>query len=368
MKVALAHDHLFQLGGAERVVAEFHRLFPDAPLYTLVYSLLDDNWFANMDIRTSILQRIPGAKNHLKYFLSLMPIVWEQFDFSDYDIVLSSTSALAKGLITPPHALHISYCHTPTRYLWSDAHSYVEELNQPRLIKKILPLILHRLRMWDLFAAQRVDRFIANSDFVARRIRKYYNRPAQVIYPPVPTEQYRISPTIGDYYIIISRLRPYKKVDLAIRAFNELGLPLLVIGDGEESARLRQLAKSNIRFLGAISEADKIKYLQKAIAFIHPQVEDFGIAAVEAMAAGRPVIAFAGGGALETVVEGVSGTFFQEQSWECLTHKILQFDSRDYDPQLIRASALKYSPERFRQEINDFIAQAWQDFNQVNKI
>jgi glycosyltransferase involved in cell wall biosynthesis len=248
--------------------------------------------------------------------------------FSGYDVILSSTSALAKGLITPSEALHICYCHTPTRYLWSDAHSYVEELRQPQIIKKILPLLLHKLRIWDLFAAQRVDYFIANSQFVAQRIKKYYNRTAEVIYPPVPVEQYRIVPDIQDYFVIVSRMRPYKKVDLAVRAFNELGLPLVVIGGGEELEKIKKLAKKNISFLGEVDEATKIKYVQAARAFIHPQVEDFGIAAVEAMAAGRPVIAYDGGGARETVIPGKTGVLFPEQSWECLAHAVLKFRPR----------------------------------------
>ncbi|MCR4280179.1 MAG: glycosyltransferase, partial [Candidatus Komeilibacteria bacterium] len=286
----------------------------------------------------------------------------------DYDIVLSSTSALAKGLITPPGTLHICYCHTPTRYLWSDTHSYVEELKQPRLIKKILPLVLHKLRIWDMFASQRVDFFIANSKFIAARIKKYYNRDSKVIYPPVETDKYVVLPDVDDYYVIVSRLRPYKKVDIAVRAFNELGLPLVIIGGGEEKEKLQAMAKSNITFLGEVSEAEKIKYVQRAKAFIHPQTEDFGISAVEAMAAGRPVIAYAGGGALETVVPNKTGVLFSEQTWECLAHAVLRFDVTVFDPLEIRQWAEQFSAERFRNEINDYVSQCWQDFNSTSNI
>lgn len=363
MKVALAHDHLFQLGGAERVVLEFHKIFPDAPLYTLISALKNGGTFEELDIRTSFLQKMPGAKKHLQYYLSLMPLAWEQLNFNKNNIVLSSTSALAKGIITPPNCLHVCYCHTPTRYLWSDAYNYIEELNQPRIIKKLLPLVLHKLRMWDLFAAQRVDYFIANSHYIKKRIRKYYNKPAHVIYPPVNVEQYRTSKNIKDYYIIVSRLRPYKKVDLAIRAFNELGLPLIVIGSGEEYNKLKKLARSNIKLLGEVSEEKKIQLLSQAKAFIHPQVEDFGIAAVEAMAAGRPVIAYNEGGATETVIDGQTGVLYDEQSWECLVHTILKFDHTEFDSEVIRNHANKFNATRFREEIEDYISKVWQDHN-----
>lgn len=364
MKIALAHDYLVQYGGAERVLAEFLKIFPEAPLYTLIASRKKLFLQKNTQINHSFLHRLPQAERFLKYFLGLMPLAWEQFDFSDYQLVLSSTSGLAKGIITPPNCLHICYCHTPTRYLWSDAHSYVEELKQPRVVKFLLPLLLHRLRLWDLFAAQRVDYFIANSHFIAQRIRKFYNREAKVVYPPVAIDQFGVSKESDNYYLIISRLRPYKKVDLAIRAFNELGLPLIIIGDGEERNKLEKMAKKNIIFLGEVSEEVKKKYLARAKAFIHPQIEDFGIAAVEAMAAGKPVIAYAQGGALETVKDGINGVFFDEQSWECLVHTILKTNFNQFDPQTIHDSVIKFNTLRFQEEIKDFIADCRQKQNQ----
>jgi glycosyltransferase involved in cell wall biosynthesis len=363
MRVALVHDYLFQNGGAERVVLAMAELFPKAPLHVLINALHDEDNFNRINTKTSFLQKIPGAKKHLQYFLSLMPIAWEGFNFSNYDVVLSSTSGLAKGLITPAKGIHICYCHTPTRYLWDGTHAYVDSLRQPRIVKKILPLILHRLRLWDLFAAQRVDYFIANSKYIKGQIKKYYNRESVVIYPPVEIHNYSISKNIKDYYVLVSRLRPYKKVDLAVRAFNELGLPLVVIGSGDEIKRLKKIAKSNISFLGEVDEATKIKYVQEAIAFIHPQVEDFGISAVEAMAAGRPVIAFDGGGARETIVDGVTGVLFQDQSWESLVYTILNFDHKKFDPHAIREHAMKFSVKRFQREIDDHINHCLQEFN-----
>jgi len=363
MKVALAHDYLFQFGGAERVVLAMHELFPKAPLYVLINALHESNSFKDIQTKTSFLQKSPGTKKHLQYFLSLMPLAWESFNFSDYDIVLSSTSGLAKGLITPAKGLHICYCHTPTRYLWDGTHAYVESLRQPRIVKKLLPLILHRLRLWDLFAAQRVDHFIANSKYIAHQIKKYYNRESVVIYPPVEVDNYSISKNIKDYYVLVSRLRPYKKVDIAVRAFNELGLPLVIIGSGDELKRLKKIAKNNITFLGETDEATKIKYVQEAKAFIHPQVEDFGISAVEAMAAGRPVIAYDAGGARETIIDGITGVLFSEQSWESLVYTVLKFDHTKFDPIVIREHAIKFSVKRFQNEMQEYVNKCWEQFN-----
>lgn len=365
MKIALTHDHLFQIGGAEKVLFALHQIFPDSPVYTLIHNPETAGLFKDLNIKTSFLEKLPFSKNHFKWYLGLMPIAWEQFDFSPYDIVISSASAFAKGVLTAPNTLHISYCHSPTRYLWSDAHRYVEELKQPKLIKKILPFILNKLRIWDHIAAQRVDKFIANSEFVAKRIKKYYQRESTVIYPPVNTREFRISPDIQNYYVLVSRLRPYKRVDIAIKAFNQLHIPLKIIGSGEEEARLKKIAKGNIEFLGELPDAERNRQLASAKAFIHPQEEDFGIAAVEAMAAGRPVIAYKSGGVLETVAERVTGRFFEEQSWEALADAVLKFQAEisEYNPMAIKAHAEKFNQERFESEIKEFIARSWQEFS-----
>ena len=361
MKIALTHDHLFQIGGAEKVLLELTKIFPKSPIYTLINNP-NLPLPRELEINTSFIQKLPFAKNHFKWYLPLMAIAWEKFDFSKFDLVISSASAFAKGIILTPKTLHICYCHSPTRYLWSDTHQYIDELNQPLLIKKFLPLILNYQRMWDFAAAQRVDKFIANSKFVAKRIKKYYQREATIIYPPVEVEKYRIANEKDKYYIIVSRLRPYKRVDLAIKAFNQLGLPLKIIGSGEEEGYLKKIAKTNIEFLGEVSEKKKIELLAHAQAFIHPQEEDFGIAAVEAMASGLPVIAYKGGGALETVVEGETGKFFLEQNWESLADTVVRLNLKNFDPEKIKKWSSKFSAENFRIKIENFITQSFQEY------
>lgn len=358
MRIALVHDALNQIGGAEYVLRSFHALFPHAP----IFSLVDDGhvsqlFFKKAEIQTSFLQRTPGGIRFFKWFLPAHPMAVEQFDLSGYDVVISDSSVFAKGVITRPETIHICYCHTPTRFLWHDAHNYTEDLHQGRIVKKLLMSVLTRLRIWDQLAAQRVDKFIANSAETAKRINKYYHRDAAVIYPPVRWNDFYIAKEPRDYYLIVGRLRPYKKIDLAIRAFNQLGLPLVIVGSGEEYKRLRRLAKPNIAFLQNISDEQKAWLFAHCQAFIHPQEEDFGIAAVEAMASGRPVLAFNRGGALETVVPGVTGAFFAEQSADAIIDAVRVFEPRDYDPKTIREHAKKFDIARFEKEIWEFLLQ-----------
>lgn len=368
MKLALVHDHLNQFGGAERVLLNMCSLWPESKIYTLLY---DDTqlgkWFADKKIEESFISKLPGSRGRFKWYLPLMPAAVEQFNFSQYDVVLSSVSGLAKGVIVNPEALHICYCHTPTRYLWSDTHTYTEELHQPWLVKKILPPLLTYLRMWDYMAAQRVDVFLANSQFVARRIKKYYHREARVIYPPVDTSQIKISDETDDYFLMVSRLRPYKRVDIAVKAFNKLGLKLKIIGTGEEEVHLKKMAKSNIEFLGALPDAERNRYYSRAKAFLYPQEEDFGITAVEAMAAGRPVIAYRAGGATESITEGVSGTFFDEQTWEALADAVIRFDVAQYDPQTIRNHALQFDAAIFKQNLQQVVSEEWDKFYKYSR-
>ncbi len=357
MHVALAHDHLNQFGGAEQVLTEFHGLYPEAPIFTLLYDeAAVGGYFPGWDVRNSFIERLPGGHRFFKWYLALMPTAVEQLDFSGYDLVVSSASALIKGIVVKPHATHVCYCHTPTRYLWSDALEYTSELPQPWLVKKVLPFLLTRLRQWDYLAAQRVDHYVANSKFVAARIAKYYRREAKVIYPPVHVERFAKLAEPEDYFLVVSRLRPYKRVDLAIRAFNKLGMKLKVIGTGEQEAELRAMAKSNIEFLGQVSEEQKAYYLARAKALIFPQEEDFGITAVEAMASGRPVIAYQAGGALEIVKDSVTGKFFEEQSWEALADAVIRFRYEQYKPEAIQAAARSYSSQRFAEEWGSYVS------------
>lgn len=359
MKIALAHDFLTQLGGAEKVLEVSHEIYPEAPVYTLAYDKeATSGIFRDWKIKTSYLQNLPFGIKKYKYYLLLMPSAIESFNFDDYDVVLSSSSAYAKGAVVKPNSLSICYCHTPTRYLWSDTHAYVQELGQGKLFKKFLPIPLNYLRMWDKLAAERVDKFISNSNFVSKRIKKYYGRESVVIYPPVDVEKYHISKEIDKYFLVISRLRPYKKVELAMQAFYKLGIPLKIIGVGSEKQdreRVKKFIKPNIELLGYVSEEEKISYLSHCQALIHPQEEDFGITPVEAMASGRPVIAYKSGGALETVVDDLTGKFFKEQSWESLADAVIKFNPKEFDSEKIRDHSLKFGKERFKKEMKDFI-------------
>jgi len=363
MKIALVHDFLTQLGGAEKVLEVLHEIYPEAPVYTLVYDDMATNGvFKNWNIKTSYLQNLPFGIKKYKYYLLLMPSAIESFNLDDYDVVLTSSSAYAKGVVVKPNSLSICYCHTPTRYLWSDAHTYVQELGQGKLLKKFLPIPLNYLRMWDKLAAERVDKFIANSNYVAKRIKKYYGRESEIIFPPTDTEKFKISPELDKYFLVISRLRPYKKVELVMQAFYKLGIPLKIIGVGSEKQdkeRVKRFIKPNIELLGYVSEEEKIRYLSRCQALVHPQEEDFGITVIEAMASGRPVIAYKSGGALETVIEGVTGKFFNEQTWESLADTIIKFKSEDFDPLKIREHSLKFSKEIFKNKIKNFIEKSW---------
>lgn len=362
MKVALIHDFFTQIGGAEKVLQVFAELFPRVPVFTIVYDRDEvGSNFEHLDIRPSFIQKLPGGVKHYKWYITLMPVAVEQFDLSSYDVILSDSSAYSKGVVVRPETLHICYCHAPTRYLWNDTHQYTEELKQPRIIKSLLPFFLHNIRIWDHMAAQRVDRFIANSFAVAQRIKKYYNRESDVIYPPVEVNKCKVTKKVGNYYLIVSRLRPYKRVDLAIEAFNALDYPLKIIGTGEEYVKLKKMAKTNIEFLGPLCDEEKRKYLSECIAFVHPQEEDFGITAVEAMASGRPVIAYRRGGACETVKEGVTGTFFNDQTPWALVDTIRDFKPEKFDSQGIRQEVLKFDISFFKEKIKNFIEKAYDE-------
>jgi len=367
MKVALIHDHLAQDGGAEKVLKILADIFPQAPIYTLLYEKKQvDKYFKDRQIETSIIQKLPGGVKHYQWYLFFMPIAVEFFDLRKFDLVISDTSSFAKGVITSPNTLHICYCHTPTRYLWSDTHQYINELRYNKWLKKIISLILNRIRIWDRLAADRVDLFIANSKTVQKRITKYYRRESTVIYPPVETERFYLSDLNQQepkeqYFLIGCRLAPYKRVDIVIEAFKKLGADyrLKVFGDGIDLERLKRLAEDshNIEFLGRVNEEEKAKLYSNCLAFINPQEEDFGITVVEAMASGRPVIAYQRGGATETVVENRTGLFFSEQIPEDLEAVIRRFRSEDFNSVEIKEYAQQFSVDNFKKQITEFIDQ-----------
>jgi glycosyltransferase involved in cell wall biosynthesis len=316
MKVALVHDYLNQMGGAERVVLALHEMFPDAPIYTSIYDPRRvDIAFQSIDIRTSFMQRFPLVTKHHQPYLPFYPFAMERLDLRGYDLVLSSSSAFAKGIITRPETIHICYCHTPMRWCWN-YEEYVEREHLGRIPRSILPFFISGLRVWDQTSSMRVDHFIANSPVVADRILKYYRRDAVVIPPPVEVSRFTFDPTTRpeDYFLIVSRFMPYKRIDLAIEACNLLQLPLVIIGSGRDENRLKHLAGPSIRFTGRLSDQEVLQYYTRCRALILPGEEDFGIAPLEAQASGRPVIAYAAGGALASVINNVTGTFFHKQT------------------------------------------------------
>ncbi len=365
MKIALIHDHLAQDGGAEKVVQCFQEIWPEAPLFVLVHNPKKANaFFQDKDIRTSFVQRMPFGVSKYQWFLSWMPAAVENYNLAEYDLVLSSTSSFAKGVLTKPETLHICYCHTPTRFLWSDTHDYIKELGVNRLVKKIIPLVLTNIRLWDKAAAERVGQFVANSKVVQERIKKYYQRESDLIYPPVEIAKFSVGQA-QDYFLAGGRLVPYKRFDLVIQAFNRLGRKLKIFGSGPEEYNLHKMAGKNIEFLGQVSDQEKAELYQKALAFINPQVEDFGITMLESMASGRPVIAYQGGGAKEIVEPGRTGEFFQEQTWEDLADAIVKFEATKYQPAEIRQFAEQFDKEIFKRRIKDYVEQAYQQ--KINK-
>jgi glycosyltransferase involved in cell wall biosynthesis len=357
MKVALVHDYLNQMGGAERVVMALHEIFPDAPIYTSIYDPdRVDPAFRQMDIRTTFMQKLPLVTKHHQPYLPFYPFAMESLDLRGYDLVLSSSSAFAKGVITKPGTTHICYCHTPMRWCWNYAE-YVEREQLGKMARSILPFLITGLRIWDQTSATRVDHFIANSPVIAERIAKYYRRESVVIPPPVDAARFPFDPATQpeDYFLSVGRLIPYKRVDLAIQACNMLGLPLVVIGNGRDEEPLKKLAGPTIRFTGRLSDEEVLHYFSHCRAFLFPGEEDFGITPLEAQASGRPVIAYGAGGALASVVEGVTGLFFREQTAKSLAAVLASFDEREFDPQTIRNHALEFDLPRFQRRILQFI-------------
>lgn len=341
-----------------------HELFPDAPLYTSVYNSSTAPWAKVFPkVIPSFLSRRAGsgsagqnwASRHHEWLAPFMPLAFESFDFSEYDLVISVTSEAAKGIITGPETLHICYCLTPTRYLWSGYNEYLGNSVRGRLSE---PIVAY-LRKWDRIAAQRPDVMIAISQNVADRIKRYYGREAEVVYPPVEVPRACLRRQVSrEYFLVVSRLVPYKKVDLAVRAFNELGLPLVVVGTGSQENSLRRQSKSNIKFAGQVSDEELIKYYAGCRALIFPQEEDFGIVAVEAQAVGKPVIAYRAGGALETVVEGKTGMFFDEQTPEALAGAIEKFKSEDFNPVDCAKNSARFSRQKFLKEFATLVSTA----------
>ncbi len=362
MKIALVHDYLSQDGGAERVLKALHEIWPDAPIFVLFHDRKKINYLDHEKIRESWLSKMPFVDNIFQWYLPLMPMATEQHDLRGFDLIVSSTSSFAKGVITSPNTLHISYCHTPPRFLWGDGNNYLSDLKSNYFIKLILPLLNHHLRIWDQMSTQRVDSFIANSQTVQKRIKKYYRRDSDIIFPPVDTHRFQVASKLGDYFVAGGRLVPYKRLDLVVKVFNRLQTPLKIFGIGPEYKHLKRIAKPNIEFYGKISENEKAVLFSRALAFIHPQKEDFGITPIEAMAAGRPVIAYGSGGATETIVANETGIFFDQQNWETLLNTVINFDPHIWDSDKIRAHAQNFSADKFKNNIQSFTEKKFTEF------
>lgn len=362
-KIAIVHDFFCNLGGSDQVVAMLHRLYPEAPVYTLVVGdrSRDDSLLHGLELRPSFVQRLPLAARHHEVYLPLFPLAIESFDLTGYDLLLSSSHACAKGAIPSPDALHICYCHTPARYAWDLSYFYARQV--PRLLRAYTALVMHRLRMWDVAASARVDHFVANSRFVARRIERYYRRPATVIYPPVDTAYFTPDPSglDGDYYLVVGRLTPYKRVDLAVEAFNGLGLPLWIVGDGPARHKLQAAAGPGIRFLGALPRDEVRRAMRGCRALIYPGKEDLGITPIEVQATGRPVIAYGRGGAVESVRDGITGVLFDEQSADALGEAVSRAAGLAFDSEAIRANALQFGEDVFCDKMTAFVWQRWQE-------
>lgn len=361
MKIAIVHDWLTNMGGAEQVVINFKEVYKEAPIYTTFYNpnKLDDK-LKNIEVKTSHLQKKKMVENHKKYF-PLMPMAFEKFDLNEYDVVLSSSSSCAKGVLTKPGSVHICYCHTPMRYAWEKRDEYT--LGMGKLKKKLVEILCHYMRIWDVASSNRIDYFIANSTEVQKRIKKHYKRDSVVINPPVRCNMFNISETDGDYYLVLSRLVGYKRFDLAVQACSELGKKLVVIGEGPEREKLEKLANENVTFLGRQPDEVVKKYMSECKALLFPGEEDFGIVPVEAQSCGRPVIAYGKGGVLDSVIDGKTGIFFKEQTVESLKEAINKFETMKFDKEEIRKHALEFDESVFQEKIRKFVEEKMQENN-----
>ena len=355
-RVAIVHYWLVSMRGGERVVERFLKLFPQADLFTNVYD--PDAMSATIrraKVTTSFINRLPFSKRFYQYYLPLMPLALEELDLSGYDLVISSESGPAKGVVTPPESMHVCYCHSPMRYLWDHYHQYRSEANF--MARAAMPILYHRLRQWDISSIDRVDSIVANSHFIRQRIRKFWRRDADVVHPPVETALFHMSEEVGESYLWVGQLVPYKRPDLAVEAFNRSGLPLTIVGRGSMGRMLRKSAGPNIRFVERMDFNDLRRAYARSKALIMTAEEDFGITPVEAMASGRPVIAYGKGGVLDSVTPGKTGVFFDRQDPEALVDAVSNMEAflRHFDPAEAVESARRFSPEQFDRKINALV-------------
>lgn len=370
-RVALVHDWLTGRRGGEKVLEVLAEIFPEAPIFTLFHFPFSQvSALEKREIKTSFLQRWPALRKHYRWYLPFFPLAVELFDLQKFDLIISSSHCVAKGVIPRPDALHISYIHSPIRYAWNQYFAYFAPSRLRFLAKWIIPLIIHYLRLWDVNSASRVDFFLANSQAVAERIFKYYRREAEVIHPPVDVDFFQPGEEIssgGDYFLIVSALVPYKRIDLAIEAANRFGFSLKIVGVGPEERRWRRLARENIEFLGAVSDEELLNLYREAKALIVPGEEDFGINILEAQACGTPVIAFGRGGAVETIQPGVTGVLFSELSVESLQVALDNFRDITFNKSTLRSHAERYSRRVFKEKIERYILTKWEEYQAKNQ-
>lgn len=358
MKVALVHDYLNQYGGAERVLDVFHAMFPDAPVFTSIHA--PDAMparYREWDIRTTWLDRVPTVRSKHQRFLPLFPLAFESMDLRGYDLVLSDASGFCHGVISEPETVHVCYCHSPPRFLW-DTANYLDREGVGRLGRAVLVPMLSRLRQWDRTTADRADAYVSTSRLVQNRIAKFYRQPSVIVPPPTTVANFHVDAAPEDYFLIVMRLVGWKRPDIAVEACTRLGLPLVVAGDGRELDRLKAMAGPTVRFFGRANDAQLKQLYAKCRAFILPSEEDFGITPLEAMASGRPVIAYGAGGVLDTVLPGVTGEFFAAQTADSLADVLARFDARRYDAGAIRAHAEGYDESVFKRRMLEVIDRA----------
>ena len=368
MKKALIHDWFSTYGGAEKCVESFTDIWDDFEIYSLIDFLSGadrDKILKGKRAHTSFIQKLPFAKDKYRNYLPLFPLAIEQFDLSDYDVVLSSSHAVAKGVLTHSNQLHIAYVHTPIRYAWDLYHQYLRESGLDRGLKGVLAkYFLHKIRLWDASTANRVDHYVANSRYIARRIKKTYGKPSDVIYPPVDVDKFTLREAKEEFYLTASRMVPYKKVDLIVEAFSQTDKKLLVIGDGPDMAKIKSKAGKNVELLGFASDETMTDLMGRAKAFVFAAEEDFGITPVEAQACGTPVICFGRGGACETVRDGEGGLYFMEQNTKELLAAVAKFEQNydKFEPVKIRENSLKFSRARFEAEIKSYVEKKYEEF------
>lgn len=369
MNVALVHDWLTGQRGGEKVLEVLAEIFPDAPIYTLFhFQGTQSETIEQRQIQTSFLQHLPFLKKKYRSYLPLYSMAIELFDLQDYDLVVSSSHCVAKGIIPRPDALHVCYIHSPVRYAWNQYHAYFSPQRLGFFSKRLIPPVLHKLRLWDESSSHRVDYFIANSQTTAQRVFKYYRRDSNVIFPPVDTDFFQPGEAQEDYFLIVSALVPYKKIDLAIQAFNSIGKKLKIVGQGPELRKLMMLAGDTIEFLGSVGKQQLLEVYQGAQALIMPGEEDFGINALEAQACGVPVVSLDRGGARETVIAGETGVFFPEASAESLLSALDKLENIKFNKNFLRDQALRFSRQSFKERLQSFLEDKWAEFKRQKEL